>query len=447
MLLLFAWIATIYLVGLRLTTGAEEAFATAGKLARDKTKAIVYLVLVVCALPKILLFVAALIVHKSMKQRRFWVMSALERARSAASLAPPGAEPATIAPATAKDEAAGGAAAGDTPPWAAKLAATRQETDERVNLLWEFESEQFTDRGGALDRLLQHAGIYGFMSSVTLLVCAMILTTAFLGSLHGAEPVGFIRAAQMLAAAVGAATALSFARDYGRIVVRAAQRDISAQMLAWSTKHLLLTNVFAAVAVGLAGTQSTSLSSAALIGATVGILGERATQALTERAAKTLAIPARSETAVPLGELDGFVEEDVLRLGEEGIDSLHALAFYSTPKLYLVTKYSLQRICDWQDQALLFARVGLLTARAFRDQLGVRGAGAAQRIAACTLANAPAPNADASAAAEWQDLRKVLGFATDVQLRCVLERLAGDRDIARLSSHRDALPFDMKSKT
>ena len=65
--------------------------------------------------------------------------------------------------------------------------------------------------------------------------------------------------------------------------------------------------------------------------------------------------------------------EDYARLIEEGVDSVHALAFFPTPRLFFNTRYSLQCICDWQDQALLLTYFGAARAQLFRERLGIRG--------------------------------------------------------------------------
>lgn len=67
-------------------------------------------------------------------------------------------------------------------------------------------------------------------------------------------------------------------------------------------------------------------------------------------------------------------------LSAQPIDTIHALAFVPTPRLYFSTTYSLQWICNWQDQAM---RIVATDARAatFRDQMMVFGAMDAQVMA------------------------------------------------------------------
>src|SRR6201999_806339 len=57
------------------------------------------------------------------------------------------------------------------------------------------------------------------------------------------------------------------------------------------------------------------------------------------------------------------------------------LAFMSTAKLFFNTTYGLATICDWQDQALLLDYLGQSRAQAWRDNLGIQSAVAAQILA------------------------------------------------------------------
>lgn len=63
------------------------------------------------------------------------------------------------------------------------------------------------------------------------------------------------------------------------------------------------------------------------------------------------------------------------------IASIQTLAVASTGALYFAAPYTLQRLCDWQDAALLSAYVGEAKPQMCRERLMVRGATDLQRKA------------------------------------------------------------------
>ena len=70
--------------------------------------------------------------------------------------------------------------------------------------------------------------------------------------------------------------------------------------------------------------------------------------------------------------IDGLTEEVGDRLAEEGVDSVHALAFTSTPRLYFSTPFPWERIADWQAQAVLLEELGLARFAKFKEQFPIR---------------------------------------------------------------------------
>jgi hypothetical protein len=286
-------------------------------------------------------------------------------------------------------------------------------------------------------RFTQHATFYGFVC-VLVLSCttSLLLKPVVLESLETTQQPHRVP----VSVAVVAALAIVFARDIGRMLVRAARRDSSTQMIAWSTKRLIVivtgTVLLACVSVA-GGLQSGVLHGSAmwvLLGAAVAVLGDKAAASIDDRVARLVGMAApRRREGEDLGLIEGLSEEDVARLAEEGIDSVHALALFPTPKLYFNTPYSLQRICDWQDQCLLHARLGDAKARTFRDQFLVRGAIDAQQLAA-RLLSGECPTE------ERDEILKVLGLGGFAQARAALERLSSDEVALRLVIYRNVLP-------
>jgi hypothetical protein len=119
-----------------------------------------------------------------------------------------------------------------------------------------------------------------------------------------------------------------------------------------------------------------------LIGVAVALIGERMLRVVTNRAANMLGLEGfAAPQSADLEVIDGLSEEDAARLSEERIDSVHALAFTPTARIFFNTVYGLPRICDWQDQALLIERVGRTNALLLREQFFIRGAISARRLA------------------------------------------------------------------
>ncbi len=110
------------------------------------------------------------------------------------------------------------------------------------------------------------------------------------------------------------------------------------------------------------------------IGLCAGLVGPRALLPLQQRAATVLGAKLPKEnTQLPLGMIEGLTEEIVARLAEEGLDSVHALAFTNTPHVFFSTPYTWEQICDWQSQAVLLEQLGLARFAKFKEQFPIRG--------------------------------------------------------------------------
>jgi hypothetical protein len=262
---------------------------------------------------------------------------------------------------------------------------------------WEYEREIME---GSLHRMGRHAGILGFLASCILSICSVLLT---------------IRN-DYIALAVGTAATISFTLHLGQIFFRSASNDATARMMAGASRTLLIVSICAlffgalflevdlpkdAAHASATGTPATEpvpadnpplshgesnplrgKTGALLIGVAVALMGERMLRVVTNRAASMLGLEGSAAAkAADLRVIDGLSEEDAARLAEERIDSIHALAFTPTARIFFNTAYGLPRICDWQDQALLIERVGRTNALLLREQFFIRGAISARRLA------------------------------------------------------------------
>lgn len=257
---------------------------------------------------------------------------------------------------------------------------------EHARANWEYEREIME---GSIHRMGRHAAILGFLASCILITCTVLLITE----------------RDYIALAVGTAATISFTLHLGQIFFRSASNDATARMMARASRTLLIVSVCALffgalllesdAQVGISssseppstggapvGNPLQGETGALLIGVAVALMGERILRLVTHRAASLLGLEAAAVTkSSDLNLIEGLSEDDAARLAEERIDSIHALAFTPTARIFFNTVYGLPRICDWQDQALLIERVGRTSALLLREQFFIRGAIAARRLA------------------------------------------------------------------
>lgn len=337
----------------------------------------------------------------------------------------------------------------------------RMELREKVERMWAYENELMRE---SVQRMARHATIFGFVASAILIACAVILV-------RYARSENELR--HLVALSVGAASTVSFTLNLGQILFRSASNDSTARMMAFAARTLLIVSV-ASLFLGVALLDGPEAASSAekgylfqgykgalIVGVAVALLGERVLRAVTDRAATILGVgntvPIRGSD---LGIIDGLNDDDVARLAEERIDSAHALAFMPTPRIFFNTTYSLQRICDWQDQALLIARVGRTNAQLLREQYLVRGAIAARQLAreivgpsrsaaSALRGHMETPSGEAiSIPSEPQEdeqdrlraLAKALGFTGINQAVLGLRCLVDDEEIERLEVFSRSVP-------
>jgi hypothetical protein len=289
---------------------------------------------------------------------------------------------------------------------------------EQARANWDYERELME---GSVHRMGRHAAILGFLASSIFITCIAIRFTR----------------GDYVALAVGTSATISFTLHLGQIYFRSASNDATARMMARASRTLLIVSICALffgflflenkpeTAVNAnpppqgqpqpgvpvppppaGGTQATGGTApqgpansplrgetgALLIGIAVALIGERMLQVVTHRAASLLGVEGFSEPqAGDLSVIDGLNAEDAARLAEERIDSVHALAFTPTARIFFNTIYGLPRICDWQDQALLIERVGRTNALLLREQFFIRGAIAARQLAIQTLLKSVKP--------------------------------------------------------
>jgi hypothetical protein len=297
--------------------------------------------------------------------------------------------------------------------------------------VWAYEASR---AHASLQRAIQHAGLLGSLTSITLMICFYVVLC--LGSTFDPRA----------ATAVGSAVAVTFILELSLALVRAAADDASTRMFARSARAIVTSLVTSLIASGFLASSVNNLTGAMLVGISCALLGSAALGAMTVRAGGLIGVSAPpAQNVIELSALEGLTRDDAERLKEEGVDSVHALAFCPTARLFFSTKYSLQRICDWQDQALLIAYVGTSLVGKLREEYLVRGALDAQFLANAMMNLQPTEAHDAGARraiatmlairakADWEvDVAKNLGFTDVEQARIALSTLVNDELIDRL---------------
>lgn len=233
---------------------------------------------------------------------------------------------------------------------------------DAVMTTWEYEKERVL---GSLCRVPLKAMTFGTIASFALMCCVLALTA-------GRSPSEELpRASYGLIAAI----ATAFSANLVRIIVRVSSGDVTAKTLAWATRSLVLVIVADVGLFVVLKDVVQSPSSAILLGVFVGATGDHAIQFLLEKGSAVFKVgtPAAVGPSPLLG-IEGMTTEHVERLEEEGILSVHDLAFVPTARLFFTTAYSLQQICNWQDAALLLVYVGKDATKVLGDKMQIRGA-------------------------------------------------------------------------
>jgi hypothetical protein len=243
-------------------------------------------------------------------------------------------------------------------------------------------------------------------------------------------------AALPFAAAGIAATVTAFLSEFSRLIVRLSSHDVSARAFSWSTRSILLVAV---AVVGLLLVLNFGLKEAVLLGILAGAMGHHAITLLLDKAPKMLGL-AHGAAIVPspLLALGGIRAEHAARLEEEGIVTVEDLAFVPTARLYFNTAFGLQTICEWQDQALLVARLGPERVADLFRQMGIRLMTDLARTARDVL-DAPG---SAETAAVRDALHRVLKLEKEAPLDPVLRAVAADQTLVRLQQYRRSVVLE-----
>ncbi len=299
---------------------------------------------------------------------------------------------------------------------------------DAVQKAWSYERDRYRR---SLKRAGWYASAFGTVATLLLAVAALLAKwrAHVVRALDDGASAGMLDAAVLgLAVSVGAAVTTAFAIHFVRILVRLSSHEINARGFSWATRAVVLIAVAdAGLLIALQAWDAPG--KAVLLGIFVAVAGEHAIGGLLERAPKVLGL-ARPDARAPSPLLGLMPPEHVERLEEEGILSLHDLAFTPTARLFFNTPYGLPKICEWQDEALLSVQVGLEHARDLFNQMGIRRATALREVAEAVLGSTCDSTATVHA------LRSALKLTEDLPLEPMLRSIRGDEAVLRLDVHR-----------
>lgn len=302
-------------------------------------------------------------------------------------------------------------------------AGTQDPAVRQAHALWEYERARTQTR--YVSNLQQQCAVFGLLASAAVSGCVLSLSEVF-GKIDQVGGVTRSAVASVLAAAV---TSLLLA--IGRLLVRIASNDATNRTFAYEARSFVLC-LLCGVLFGCltqAADGQVGMSSAVAIGVGIGILGDRAFLVASQRAAHMLGAEAQPATpALDLRLIEGLSSDDLSRLQEENITTVHALAFVPAPRLFFNSSLNFQRICDWQDQALLIEYFGETKAKVLREQVQVRGVTDALALAEL--------REDGTRDEIWKKLVADLGFRGEGHVQFLLEKLRADGQVAVLRAYK-----------
>jgi len=299
----------------------------------------------------------------------------------------------------------------------------------KAQLTWLYERNRSSARYES--GLLPQVAVFGLLASSILAFCLLgiHLPPELLFPRAGGDPPTWHI---WVAWTVLSTATTSFLLSIGRILVRVAGNDATTRTFAIAARSYGLCVVSGGLlaCLTLSDTDVRTAQMSIAMGIAVGLLGDRAFLAVSNRAAALLGAEVEVvESGLGLRVIEGVGGEDLQRLQEENISSVHALALAPVPRLFFNSSLNLRRICDWQDQALLLVLFGETRARALREYFQIRGAIDAQALAQ-RLDELP-PEA-------WQQLLASMNLPGEVHLRQMFARLVHDPRIDELRAYHGA---------
>jgi hypothetical protein len=201
------------------------------------------------------------------------------------------------------------------------------------------------------------AVLFGALSSIPMvLAIARVIEVAVLRTRFSAVDVtGYVTPV-----VAGVAIGVGFGLELAVLVSRASRADLTARTFSEACGRMvriLLSTTVVVVVVEAADIAIPGPAEGAALGAAIGVLGNHIVRMMTQGAAMVVGTSDEDPEDL-LVHVEGLSHLDRERLNQEGVTSAHALAYASTPRLYLATPFTWRQICDWQAQALMLVYCG-----------------------------------------------------------------------------------------
>lgn len=287
-----------------------------------------------------------------------------------------------------------------------------------------------------LSRAEVFAGLWGMITTMSIVGAVTFLLP------WPSAPLGH-QSRRMVALAVIGAAATSFLLELARLCIRTANDDATKRMFAEAMRTLILAVISTLAFVLLLRVIGPDMMRKAIfdatdvesrlvalgLGAGVAVLGPAAFDWIQGRVASTLGVDRKkSQGGTPLDTLDDVGEAEMARLAEEGIESVEALVNTSIPRLFLNTRFSLQRVAHWHDLGLLISRIGAAAALDLRHRWGIAGASEVRRIR-----SQGSPRAVQTL---YEIFKKNMRVDGDAEAELVVQQIADDERVALINVFR-----------
>lgn len=138
---------------------------------------------------------------------------------------------------------------------------------------------------------------------------------------------------------------------------RSIRTDLQPRVFIHAAGRLLIAPILGIVFAAFSGALGFTETPVLFIAFGAGMFADQALRALEKNWRERVGLSDELQQPLPLRNIEGISYNDELRLWEDGITDAEHLVVETIDNMLINTKYSLERIIDWKDQAILYAYV------------------------------------------------------------------------------------------